>query len=138
MTGKGIILIAVMCFTVMNSATLGLASIVGTASTTSAAKQTNPKEIHYISGNIKDTKGNALENAFVIPSQDGKLIGKGTYTDQKGTYTLTQLNPGKYNLIVVTIPTQVTPYSKPQGNTQLQEVHMGNQNIKGLDIVVTE
>lgn len=147
MIGKGIVFLAIVCVTLMTP-TLGIASIIHTASTTSETNlmdkisshktQVDKNEVHYISGNIKDTKGNALANAFVIPSQDGQLIGQGTYTDQNGTFTLTQLKSGKYNLIVVTIPKEATSYSKAQGVTQLQEVHIKDENIKGLDIVVTE
>lgn len=147
MIGKGIIFLAVMCFTLMTP-TIGLASIMNTASTTSETNlidkissnetQADQNGIHYISGNIKDTKGNYLRDAFIIPSKDGQLIGEGTHTDQNGTYTLTQLKPGKYNLIVVTVPNEATSYSKAQGTTQLQEVHIKDQSIQGLDIIVTE
>lgn len=114
--------------------------------TTSSTNQKNCDEkndktligVYSISGVVKDEANRPLANAYVILSKDGENIGEGTYTDENGTYILTEVASGKYDLIVVTIPIPKSSYSKLEGCTEMKKVVIKNKNVVREDIIVKE
>lgn len=138
MMEKAVTLFITMCLILVTSITVTAHTTNEYAiSTTSETSPVNKNETYDISGHIKDKKGKALAGTFVIPSQNGELIGAGTYTDENGTYVLKELKTGKYHLIVVTIPIKKDTYSQAQGATEIQEITVKNKDMDAIDIVVT-
>lgn len=135
---KAVALLIAMCLILVNPITvMAYTTNEYAASTTSETNVINKNETYDIRGYIKDKEGNALGGTLVIPAQNGKLLGEGAYTDQNGTYVLKELKAGKYNLIVVTVPTVKETYHQAQGTTEIQEIIVKDKDMYAVNIVVT-